>query len=216
MIKLIAFDMDGVIFKHNNFWLELHKKLGTYEQGKKLTEKYLYDDYRQLVSEVVEKLWKGMDAAPFYELISEMQFTAGAKECFADLKEKGIKTAIISSGEKHLALFAQKELGIDYVFSNELMIKKNKITGDFLWPIGADNKDVFLKRLCEDLKIPIEETCVVGHDQADIKMARAAGWSIGFMPDDKFRKVCDETIDKEDLWLVVKIIEEMKNNSNRL
>ncbi len=29
--KLICFDLDGVIFKDINFWMELHKKFGTLE-----------------------------------------------------------------------------------------------------------------------------------------------------------------------------------------
>src|SRR3989344_4353495 len=130
--KLVVFEMDGVLFEHTDFWPDLQRKLGTYEQSKKLTEKYLYDDYRKLIGEFIEKLWKGMDAKSFFELIEEMEYTPGTKECISDLKEKGIKTAIISSGEKHLALRAQKELGIDYIFSNELVIKKNKITGSFI------------------------------------------------------------------------------------
>ena len=39
--KLICLDMDGVLLKDVNFWLELHKKFGTFEEGKVLTEKYL-------------------------------------------------------------------------------------------------------------------------------------------------------------------------------
>jgi len=44
MFKMIIFDLDGVIFKPVNFWMELHKELGTFEEGKKLTEKYLHSD----------------------------------------------------------------------------------------------------------------------------------------------------------------------------
>ncbi len=202
-MKLVVFEMDGVLFRHTDFWLELHKKLGTYEQSKKLTEKYLYDDYRKLMGEVIEKLWKGRDAKLFFELIAELEYVTGAKECISALKEKGIKTAIISSGEKHLALRAQKELGIDYVFSNELIVRNRKITGSFVWPIGADEKSVFVKRLREQLDISKEEVVVVGKDQSDLKMAEAAGQVIGFMPDEKFRNACDAVIDKEDLWQIV-------------
>ena len=34
MPTLICFDMDGVIFEHRNFWLELHKVFGTLEEGR--------------------------------------------------------------------------------------------------------------------------------------------------------------------------------------
>ena len=70
MIKLIIFDMDGVIFQPHNFWLELHRVFGTLEEGKRLTKKYLHTDYQQLVHEVVVKLWRGKDAAPYYNLVN--------------------------------------------------------------------------------------------------------------------------------------------------
>ena len=54
--KLICFDMDGVIFKDINFWLELHKAFGTFGLGKWLTKRYLHADYGRLVEEVVVKL----------------------------------------------------------------------------------------------------------------------------------------------------------------
>jgi len=41
MGKLIVFDMDGIIFEHINFWLELHKAYGTHEEGAKLTKNWL-------------------------------------------------------------------------------------------------------------------------------------------------------------------------------
>jgi phosphoserine phosphatase len=60
--KLIVFDMDGVIFDHRNFWMELHEKLGTYEEGLELTRKYVKTNYAKLVEEVVNRLWKGKKA----------------------------------------------------------------------------------------------------------------------------------------------------------
>ncbi len=213
-MKLIVFDMDGVIFKSTNFWLELHRKFGTYEEGKVLTEKYLYTDYPKLVDEVVGRLWKGRDARPFFELIDELEYTEGVKECISELKERGFKTAIISSGEKHLALRAQKELGIDYIFTNELVIKNKKITGDFIWPVGADSKHVILRQLCEKLGITEKDVIFVGHDESDLKIAKvvsdAGGLVIGFMPEENFMNLADEIIEIDDLWKIVNIIENSK------
>ncbi|MBI5871948.1 hypothetical protein HZB88_02585 [archaeon] len=73
--KLICFDMDGVIFKDINFWMELHKKFGTLEQGIELTKKYLYTDYDMLVEGVVVKLWKGKDAKSYYDLVDSIEYS---------------------------------------------------------------------------------------------------------------------------------------------
>ena len=77
--KLLCFDLDGVIFEGCNFWLKLHKVYGTYEQGSKLTEKYLFSNYDKLVKEVIQ-LWKGKDARPYHNLIDSLKYHAGVKE----------------------------------------------------------------------------------------------------------------------------------------
>ena len=79
MIKLVAFDMDGVIFKHFNFWLELHKISGIYEKGKELTEKYKKNNYEKLVDEVVHKLWKGKSAKPYFDLVKKSRISSKSK-----------------------------------------------------------------------------------------------------------------------------------------
>ncbi|MCC7574528.1 hypothetical protein KO361_02960 [Candidatus Woesearchaeota archaeon] len=80
--KLVCFDMDEVIFKYMNFWMELHKKFGTLKEGTELTKQYLHSDYDKLVEEVVVKLWKGRDASPYYELVNSLEYLPGVKEAF--------------------------------------------------------------------------------------------------------------------------------------
>ena len=73
-MKLIAFDMDGVIFKHHNFWMELHRELGTLEEGTALTRQYVKTDYPRLVREVIGRLWAGKPAKPYFDLINKHQY----------------------------------------------------------------------------------------------------------------------------------------------
>lgn len=206
--KLIAFDMDGVIFEHFNFWLELHKKLGTYKDGKKLTEKYLKDNYEKLVDEVVHKLWKGKSAIPYFKLIKEAEYLPRVKETFSKLKKLGIKTAIISSGPKDLALRAKKELGIDFIFTNELVLKKNEII-DFKWPIGHGEMEKInvLKRLCNELNINLNEVAYVGDHDNDIGVFKIVGLAIAFNSKSKqLNGVADSVINKIDLREILKYV----------
>ena len=192
-MKLIVFDMDGVIFQELNFWMILHKAYGTYAEGKKLTEKYLKINYSKLVDEVVGRLWKGKDAKPYYDLIKKAKYVKGVKQLFKELHKRKYKTAIISSGPKDLALRAKKDLGIDYIYTNELVIKNNKITGDFKWPIGADRKQVILRQLCDENNVFYKDCIVVVHEDNDIKMAKI-GFAIGFNPKGDVRKYCNTAV----------------------
>jgi phosphoserine phosphatase len=74
MLRLVCFDMDGVIFESKNFWMDLHRAYGTYEQGLELTRKYLHSDYAKLVHEVVWQLWRGKDARIYEALVRQQRY----------------------------------------------------------------------------------------------------------------------------------------------
>ncbi|MBW2993072.1 HAD-IB family phosphatase [Candidatus Woesearchaeota archaeon] len=211
MNKLIIFDMDGVVFKNISFWVKLHKAYGTYTEGKVLAEKYVKTNYAKLVDEVVGKLWKGKPAKPYYDLIKKLKYTKGAKQTFKELKQMNYKTAIISSGPKDLALRAKKELKIDYIFTNDLIIKNNKISGEFKWPVGDARKQVILRNLAEKLNIDLKDVIVVVHGDNDIRMAKTAGIAIAFNPSSKeLIKYCCKTIRKDTLTSILKPIKELE------
>lgn len=173
--------MDGVIFEHKNFWLELHKALGTLEEGTKLTHKYLHKDYAKLVEEVVFKLWKGKNSAPYHQLIKNINYLPGVKEVFQHIKRKDYLTAIISSGPIDLARRAQHDLGIDFIYANELVIEDNKISGEFIWPVGSKDKKVqIVQHLCLDLGINPKDVIFVGDSEIDLEAFQVVGTSIAF------------------------------------
>ncbi|MBI4148912.1 HAD family phosphatase [Candidatus Woesearchaeota archaeon] len=208
--SLICFDMDGVLFSSPNFWLGLHKRLGTYAEGKRLTEQYLHTDYQKLVEEVVGRLWKGKDAAPYFALIKESRYIWGARETLAAVKKLGIPTAIITSGPKDLALRAQKELGVDYIFANELVVKNSIITGEFRWPIGDGTKEkvAVLRDLCAKLHLTPADVAYVGDHQNDLGVFSIVGLAIAFCSGNaELRKKAHATIDEPDLRLILPYLE---------
>ena len=139
--KLICFDIDGVIFKDVNFWMELHKSFNTLEQGKILTEKYLHSDYPRLVEEVVVNLWKGRDAKPYFDLVNSLEYLPGVKQMFDYVKSKGFISALISASSIEVARRVQKDFGVDHIFANELIIRDNKVSGDVLLSSISEKAD---------------------------------------------------------------------------
>ena len=194
--------MDGVIFRDINFWLEVHKVFGTLEQGKKLTSKYLHTDYNKLIEEVVVKLWKGKDAKPYFDLVNSLEYLQGVKEVFNVIKKKGVITAIISSSSIDVARRVQKDYGIDHVYANELIIKNNKVSGEFVWPLGAgyEKKAEIIKHLCVDLNIDLGDVVYVGDSDNDLLAFKIVGKSIAFnSKSDKLKKVATIVIDSDNL-----------------
>lgn len=207
--KLICFDMDGVIFKDANFWLELHKKFGTLEQGKILTEKYLHSDYHKLVEEVVVKLWKGKGAGPYYGLVKSLKYLPGVKKTFKKIKKKGYITAIISGSALDCARRVQEDFGVDYIFANELIIKNNKVSGEFIWPIGAgkEKKAKIIRDLCRDLGISPKEVIYIGDSDKDIEAFKKVGISIAFnSSSEKLKNVATHIVNTHNLSHCLKYI----------
>ena len=91
MKKLILFDMEGVIFGPSNFWMELHKAYGTFEEGLKLTKEYVKTDYEKLVKEVIGRLWKNKPADVYFKMVNESKYVPGVVETLKVLKSKSKK-----------------------------------------------------------------------------------------------------------------------------
>ena len=191
--RLVAFDMDGVIFEHHNFWLELHKALGTYEEGLALTRKYLKTDYERLVREVPGRLWKGKEAKPYLDLIRSTRYKPHAQETLIALKERGYHLAIISSGPLRLARRAKEECGVQEVVACELVIdREGRFTGEFCY--AREDKAATLKRLAQAAGSTLRETVFVGHSHNDIGALRAAGLGVAYLPDEDAAHAADRTI----------------------
>lgn len=204
--RLVCFDMDGVLFRDINFWLELHKQFGTYEEGVAVTKQFLHTDYARLVKEVVARLWKGKDAAPYYALINSLVYIDGIEELFAHIKKRGYITAIISASSIDACRRVQRDFGVDYLFANELIIRDEKVTGEFVWPIGAgdEKKARVLRQLCHDLAISSKEVIYIGDSEKDIQAFEEVGLAIAFnSSSDKLKRVAHVVIDKMDLREII-------------
>lgn len=201
--------MDGVIFKDVNFWMELHKKFGTLEQGIKLTKKYLHRDYNKLVEEVVVKLWKGKNAQPYYDLVNSIEYLPGVAKMFTHLKKKGYMTAVISASSIDVARRAQKDYGIDHIYANELVIRNRKVSGEFVWPIGAgrDKKAKIIQNLCSNLGILCTDVIYIGDSDTDIEAFKEVGLSIAFNSvSEELKKCATHVVETNTLSDILKYI----------
>ena len=218
MTKLIIFDMDGMIFEHFNFWLELHKAYGTYEEGIELTKKYVKTNYEKLVEEVIGRLWKDKPASIYFDLINKVKYLPGVKETISELKNRGYKIAIISSGPSDLAERAKKELGIDYVYTNKLLIQNNKVAGSKdmkYWPVKDDNKQEALRKFSMEHNLFLKDVIVVVHGENDIPMAKSAGFAIAFNPESKeLEKYCNIIIKNKDMKEILKAIDTFESRTS--
>lgn len=180
---MIIFDMDGVIFEGDNFWLDLHKIYGTKKEALELADKYLYSnseaDYEYLSTYTANVLWRGKPASEYYSLIKERSYQPGVYELFDFIHQKNIRTAIISSGSYELALRAKQELGIDEIRANHLIVSDSKISGVSVM-VPDNNKSRIGKDVMQKFKIKSKNVAFVGDTSSDTSLARIVGFPIAY------------------------------------
>jgi HAD superfamily phosphoserine phosphatase-like hydrolase len=179
-MKLLVLDMDGVIFAGANFWLDLHRSLGTEAEALRLWERYGTSRYRYL-SEQTAGLWIGKSAASYFQLVRDRRYVPGCEDLVRHAKGKGVLTAIISSGAWHLAARAQRELGIDHIHANRLGIDLvGCFDGTVEVQVDNNHKDDCLRRLQAETGVSRSETVVIGDTVSDTMMSPLATLSIGY------------------------------------
>lgn len=213
-IKLIIFDMDGVLFRGKNFWLDLHRKYGTVSEGLRLANNYLDSNYDQLVKEVAGQLWKRRDASIYEEMIKSRRYQPGIKEIFGFIHKHRIKSAIISSGPYDLAERAKVELGIDEIYANKLIMENGRISGKVKVMVRNGEKASVGTKLAKKMGIDLKQVAFVGDGDNDINLATKVGLPIVYNSKVKIlRKVCKHNLDYGELKKLVQILTRDKESN---
>ncbi len=182
-IKLVAFDVDGVLAQVYSIWRHIHEQLGTLEKCRKYAEAYYsgkisYDEWARLDAST----WKGKPISLLKEIANRIPITPGAHKTISELKHLGLKTVAISAGLDILTDRISAELGLDYAVSNILVHRNGVVTGDVIVKVRAYDKDRVLAQICRRYGITTRECAVVGDSPVDIPMFRVAGLAIAFNP----------------------------------
>ena len=179
--KLACFDMDSTLIKAEVID-ELAKTAGIGDQVSAITERAMRGelDFKQSFRARMSLL-EGLSETVLEGIAEQLQLMDGARELFAGLRARGIKTAILSGGFNYFAREVQQQLGIDYIHANELQIFDGALTGQAVEPIvDAERKLFLLTSIAEEHGLQLAETIACGDGANDLKMIGAAGLGIAF------------------------------------
>lgn len=179
--RLVCFDMDSTLIQ-TEVIDELAELAGVGNQVKAITESAMQGEIDFKESFVRRmKLLKGLDESVLQQVAKNLPITKGARRLIDTLKANGFKTAILSGGFTYFGKYLQNELGIDYVFANELEIINGKLTGGYLGEIvDGEKKAEYLQELVKIEGIDINQTIAVGDGANDLPMLNLAGLGIAF------------------------------------
>jgi phosphoserine phosphatase len=179
--RLICFDMDSTLIQAEVID-KLAELAGVGDQVKEITEAAMQGeiDFKESFKRRM-KLLKGLSEEVLQDVAINLPITKGARRLIDTLKNYGFKTAILSGGFTYFGNYLQKELGIDYVYANELEIENGVLTGGYLGEIvDGKKKAEYLREIAQKEGLHISQTVAVGDGANDLPMLNLAGLGIAF------------------------------------
>ncbi|MCK5402949.1 HAD-IB family phosphatase, partial [Candidatus Bathyarchaeota archaeon] len=207
-VKIVVFDLDGVLVDIDSSWGMIHKAFGVDNQVN--FQKHLKDqiDFKEFMRSDI-RLWNRPYVDKIKNILNKAPLMKGAIETVKELKKNGYKIAIISSGISILADRVKEELGIDYSYSNKLLVGDDgRLTGEGEGAVSLMKKHVVLKKMSEVEGIDSKQCVTIGDSKYDIPLFMDSGLSIAFNPkDDLIRGAADLVVEGTDLrkilpWLL--------------
>ena len=198
-IKLIAFDLDGVLVDGKGSWREVHQALGTDGQSRVHekefhAKKITFDEWALKDA----RLWNSVEIQRIIDILYTVPLMDGIDHTIPRLKEH-YKLAIISGGLQILVDRVKNQYGFDHAIGNELLTNGGRVSG-IQQLISFDGKGEALREIAIKEHVSLKECAVIGDYINDISMFEAAGFSIAFDPKDKnVVESADQVIYKKDL-----------------
>ena len=189
MLKLVAFDMDGTLVDVSSSWGAVHQHFGL--SNAKALEQFLNDeiDDEEFVRADV-RLWKTrrpeITIEEVEEILDRVPLMPGASELLKGLRERGVRTAIISGGIDLLARRIGRELGMEYVLANGIRTSADgRLTDEGIIRVPIKRKGEALRSVQRNLGVGTQETASVGNSEIDIAMFRESRVGLAFRPEDE-------------------------------
>ncbi|MFB5622098.1 MAG: phosphoserine phosphatase SerB [Candidatus Nitrosomaritimum yanchengensis] len=201
---LVIFDVEGVLYDAEYLPI-LAEKLGKENEIWEITKKGIQGviNWEEGLRTRIDAL-KGLDYETCQAIADDLPIMTGAKEACQILKAAGWKLMAVSGGFTIMTDRLQKELDLDYVFSNELLFKDGKLYGV---KINVDSdKAKSAKIKIEEWGEVIENIASVVDGANDVKLFDVCGLGIAFRAQDLVKDLATTTLEEKDLSKILDII----------
>ena len=201
---LVIFDVEGVLYDAEYLPI-LAEKLGKENEIWEITKQGIQGviNWEEGLRTRVDAL-KGLDYETCQEVANDLPVMTGAKEACRVLKAAGWKLMAVSGGFTIMTDRLKEELGLDYVFSNELIFNDGKLDGVKI-NVDSDKAKSAIIKISEWNEEKENITCVVDGAN-DIKLFDVCGLGIAFRAQDLVKDLATTTLEEKDLSKILDII----------
>jgi len=179
--KLVVFDMDSTLIQAEVI-VELAKLAGVGAKVTQITEAAMRGemDFKESFRERVALL-KGLQVEQLETIARQLPLTEGVGLVAKTLKRLGYKLGILSGGLAFMGEYLEERLGFDYMYANQLEIKKGVVTGNVKGEIiDGEKKAQLLKEIAAKENLDLQQTIAVGDGANDLPMISIAGLGVAF------------------------------------
>lgn len=204
-IKAVIFDLDGTLTPVHSVWQYIHERLGTWEdQGLVSLQAFLAGQitYREFADRDVGS-WIGVTRATMEDIVSEIPLREGAVIAATELKQRGIRMAILSSGLDLLAEPVAERLGMDLCVANGLGFTDGIVDGSVRIRVPWHGKPDQLPHICRALGVEPDETAMVGDGVGDAPLFPMVRLGVAFNAGPEVEARADIAIQSENVRSLV-------------
>lgn len=187
MIKLIFFDMDGVLTVEKSSWFYVNNSLGINNRENYL--KYIsgkldyYDFFRMDIAAWLEK-YPGITMEEIKGILDEIPVSPGIENCMAYLKKNNIISVIVSGGISWLSDRLKNSFGIDEAYANRIFSSRDgKLIPDGEVQVNPMRKDIIMRKIMAEHNLSPGECIALGDSESDYSMYKAVNNFIAFNSD---------------------------------
>ncbi len=201
---LVIFDVEGVLFDAEYLPM-LAEKVNKEKDIWEITKKGIQGtiNWEEGLKKRVDLL-KGLSHKTCSDVADSLPIMTGAKEVCRALKEAGWKLMAISGGFTIMTDRLKKELNLDFVYSNELIFKDDKLEGVEI--VVDSDKAKSAKIKIEEWNQKKEDIVVVVDGANDIKLFDICGLGIAYRAQDIVKDLATETLEEKNLAKIIGII----------
>lgn len=201
---LVIFDVEGVLYDEEYLPI-LAEKLNKQDEIWEITKQGIQGriNWEEGLRTRVASL-KGLDEKTCQEASDALPIMTGAKEACRVLKAAGWKLMAVSGGFTLMMERLQKELGLDYVYCNELLFKDGKLDGVKI-NVDSDKSKSAKIKIAEWGEQKEDIVCVVDGAN-DVKLFDICGLGIAYRAQDLVKDLATTTLEEKDLSKILDII----------
>ncbi len=183
-VRLVAFDMDGVLVPIESSWAYLHRYFGVEEEARKIMKMFEEGkiDYVKWM-ELDTQLWvskRSVHITELVEVLRRVPVNPEAEQVSRELHKRGIIIGIISGGIDLLARMVAERMGVDFWLANKLSFDKRGYLRPGGVPLVGVDKRAAMRRVLGEYGVSPGEAMFVGDSRWDASVMRMVAYPVAY------------------------------------